>query len=82
MIKRLTSEEFDNLHLHRRGRSSVFYNTLLEMKVGEAIIIEKKEWRPKYPPTTIINRVQKNFGYKFTWGALSDRSGWAVKRIK
>ncbi len=82
MIRKIEPEEFERLTLHGRGRSSPFYNAVLALKVGEALVIEKKDWKAKYSPTIVVNRVAKKHGYKYLCGALPDRSGWAVKRVK
>ena len=82
MIKRISAEEFDRMPLHGQGRSSAAYNAILSLKVGEAIIIEKKDWKPKYPPTHLVNKIERKFGMKFIRGALPDRSGWGIKRVK
>lgn len=80
-MKKITSEEFDNIYGHGKGASSPLYNLLLQMKIGDAFVILKSEWHKKYPPTTIINRVQRRHKMKFEWKALPDRTGWAVKRV-
>lgn len=82
MIEKLTSEEFDQLTLHGRGRSSPVFNALISLKPGEAMSVKKKNWKPKYPPTLMVKRIEKKYGYKFAHGALPDRSGWAMKRVK
>ena len=82
MLKKIKSEEFEQLPLHGKGRSSPAYNAILSMKVGDAIIIEKQGWKRKDAPTTLVNKIERKFGMKFIRGALADRSGWAVKRVK
>jgi len=81
-MKKITSEEFDQLSLHGKGSSSPLYNALLNMKPGDAMIIHKSEWHVKYPPTKVMNKVERKYGFQFERGALADRSGWAVKRVK
>lgn len=81
-MKKLSSDEFDALPLHGKGSSSPLYNKLLNLQVGEALIILKTEWYVKYSPTTTMNRIERTRGYQFQRGALADRSGWAVKRVK
>lgn len=82
MPKKINSAEFDKLPLFGKGRSSAVFNAILSLKVNEALIITKAEWKPKYPPTKIVTRIEQRFKMKFIRGALPDRSGWAVKRIK
>jgi hypothetical protein len=81
-MKKLSPEEFDKLPLHGQGRSSPFFNAILNLKVNENIIIEKNEWKPKYSPLRLVNRIERKFGMKFVRGALPDRSGWGIKRVK
>jgi len=52
------------------------------MKPGDAMIIHKSEWHVKYPPTKVMNKVERKYGFQLERGALADRSGWAVKRVK
>lgn len=82
MPQKIDSEAFDSLPLFGKGRSSAVFNAILSLKVNEALIITKAEWKPKYPPTQMVNRITRRFGMKFIKGALPDRSGWAVKRVK
>ncbi|MFI5218767.1 MAG: hypothetical protein ACHQNT_04700 [Bacteroidia bacterium] len=81
-IEKLSSEEFDHLALHGRGRSSPAFNAIVSLQPGEAITIKKTGWKPKYPPTRLVKKIEKKYGFRFKRGALPDRSGWAVQRIK
>ena len=77
-----TAEEFRAIKLHGRGSSSPFYNAILNLRVDQALEIKKTEWHPKYPPTRIVNYIEKRHGLKYERGALPDRSGWMVLRVK
>ena len=81
-IEKLNSEEFYQTPLHGRGGSSAVFNAIMELQVGEGLKIKKAGWTPKYPPTRIVKRIEKKFGFRFKRGALPDRSGWGVIRIK
>jgi hypothetical protein len=81
-MEKITKEEFISTPLHRRGRTSHFYNEMLKLKPDEGLTIYKKEWRAHYAPTQMANRIAKRYGYKFEQGALLDRSGWRVLRVK
>jgi len=81
MIEKISSEEFDRLALHGRGRSSPAYNAIVSLKPGEAIAIKKSGWKPKYPPTRLVKKIEKKYGFHFKRGPLPDRSGWGVMRI-
>jgi hypothetical protein len=81
-MKKITTEEFDEILGHGKGSSSPLFNHLIEMKPDDAFILYKTEWHAKYSPTATVNRVSKKYNMSFSWKALPDRSGWAVKRVK
>ena len=81
-MEKITKEEFLSTPLHRRGRTSHFYNELLKLKPDEGLTIYKKEWGRSYAPTHMANQIAKRYGYKFEQGALPDRSGWRMLRVK
>lgn len=81
-MDKITKEDFNKLSLHGKGSSSTVYNSIFKLKVDEALIIYKTEWYVKYHPSLIIKRIEKKYGFKYEFGSLADRSGWAVMRIK
>jgi len=82
-MKKLTAEEAQDMHPLRPGRFTLLYTQLMQMKVGEALIIERgKDWVTKYPPYNTIRNVAKNTGFVFDFGRMPDVSGWLVKRVK
>ena len=81
-MKKITSDQFDDLFGHGKGSSSPLFNHLIQMKPDDAFILYKTEWYVKYPPTTIVNRVMRKYKMSFLCKGLPDRSGWAVKRVK
>ena len=63
------------------GRNaSEFYTEAFNLAPGEALIIERKEWRQKASPGRMIGALQKKHKRKYIVRALSDKSGWGVKR--
>lgn len=81
-MRKISKDEFDGINGHGRGSSGPFFNKLLQISVGESFVLEKSEWKKKYPPTTIINRVMKNYPLVFKWKILPSRDGWAILREK
>lgn len=81
-MKKLNEEEFQNLPLKGRGRSSHVFNSIVNLKVGEAILIEKKDWSRKAGPSTLVRYIEKNHNMRFKCAALAEGNGWAVKRIE
>ncbi len=77
----LKEDEFNNLALKGKGRSSPIFNSIVNLNVGEAVLIEKKDWNRKASPSTLVKYIEKTCGLKFTCGALVNGQGWAVKRI-
>ena len=81
-MEKITAEQFDMIGLHGRARTSPFYNEMLKLKPGEGLTILKKEWQRSYAPTKIAGSIARKYGYQFKQGALPDRSGWRVLRVK
>lgn len=81
-LTKITSEEFDKLMLHGRGKSSPFYDAVYSLKVGEAFIMLNNDWHQKYSPSKIARKLEKKFGVLYKIGKLADKSGWAIKRLK
>ena len=84
MFKKLTSEEFEQLKIKGWGRSSPTYNAILGLKVGEAIMILKTQWRRNKPPSSTCRAIEKKWPdlkLKYKCVALADDSGWAIKRL-
>ena len=79
-MKRITEEEFRNLPIKGRGSATASFNMMINLQPGEAIVIERSEWRQKKSPSSMCRYIEKHYGMKFICGALADGSGWAVKR--
>lgn len=80
-MKKLSAEEYEQLPLKGKGRSSAVFNSIINLKTGEALLIEKKDWKRKASPGTLIRYIEKNHNLKLSCAAVNDGSGWAVKRI-
>lgn len=80
-MKKLSTEEFEHLPIKGKGRSSHVFNSIINLKSGEALLIEKKDWKRKAAPGTLVRYIEKTHNMKFTCGAVDNGAGWAVKRI-
>lgn len=80
-MKLLSEEEYKNLNLKGKGRSSELFNSLINLKKGEAVLIEQKDWNRKAGPSTLVKYIEKNHQMKFVYAALSGEKSWVVKRI-
>jgi hypothetical protein len=80
-MRKLSAEEYEQLPIKGKGRSSLVFNSIINLRAGEAVLIEKKDWKRKAAPGTLVRYIEKKHNMKLSCGALNDGSGWAVKRI-
>ncbi len=80
-MKKLTSDEFEQLPIRGKGRSSHVFNSIVNLQVGEALLIEQKDWKRKASPSTLVRYIEKNHDMKFSCGSIAGGNGWAVRRI-
>ncbi|MDX2172434.1 MAG: hypothetical protein SFY56_04895 [Bacteroidota bacterium] len=80
-MKKLSAEEFAQLLIKGKGRSSVVFNSLINLKEGEGLLIEQKDWNRKAAPSTLIKYIEKKYQMRFSFGTLVSGGGWAVQRI-
>ncbi len=80
-MKKLSADEFALLPIKGKGRSSVVFNSLINLKEGEGLLIEQKDWNRKSAPSALIRYIEKKYQMKFSFGTLTNGSGWAVQKI-
>jgi hypothetical protein len=80
-MKLLSEEEYKGLSLKGKGRSSELFNSIINLKKGEAVLIEQKDWNRKAGPSTLIKYIEKNHNMKFVCAALTNEKSWVVKRV-
>lgn len=80
-MQKLTSDEYEQLAIRGKGRSSHVFNSIVNLQVGEALLIEQKDWKRKASPSTLVRYIEKNHGMRFSCGAIAGGNGWAVRRI-
>ena len=81
-MKKLNVEEASKTGIIKNGRTTRVRGALMELQVGEAIIVEKGiDWVGKTPPYRIANYYSKQSGRKFMSGQTTDKKGWIIKRI-
>lgn len=81
-MRKLSATEFEQLPIKGKGRSSHVFNSIVNLKEGEALLIERKDWNRKAGPSTLVRYIEKKHEMKFMCGALEGGKGWAVKRIE
>ncbi len=81
-MKFLTPAEAENIIPLTKGRETLLSIKLKQLKVGEAIVLEAKEWKTKSSPYRVANNISKQHGWKFEQGRMPDGSGWVFKRMQ
>jgi len=81
-MRKLSPDEFAQLPIKGKGRSSVIFSSLINLKEGEGLLIEQKDWNRKAAPSSLIRYIEKRYKMNFTFGALANGEGWAVQRLK
>ena len=82
-MKKLTREEKDNLVLKPKGRSSYIRTVCENMKEGDIILLEPKDftWKSK-APYDFIRRLHEKGSKRYTCLKVMDGSGWVIERVK
>lgn len=81
-MRKLSPSEFEQLPIKGKGRSSHVFNSIVNLKEGEALLIERKDWNRKAGPSTLVRYIEKKHQMKFLCGAIEGGKGWAVKRVE
>lgn len=81
-MRKLSPGEFEQLPIKGKGRSSHVFNSIVNLKEGEALLIERKDWNRKAGPSTLIRYIEKKHQMRFLCGAIEGGKGWAVKRVE
>lgn len=82
IMKKISSEEFDQRPTYGRGGHSKVYLALLKLEPGEALLIEPEDWQRKYPATQIARAIEKKYDRKFEGGKDALTGGWAFRRAR
>lgn len=77
----VAQEEISSLNLKGKGRSSEVYNSIINLKENEALLIEKTDWNRKASPSSLVKYIEKKHQLTLSYAALSNNNGWLVKRL-
>ena len=81
-MKHLTREEAAQLETRPNGRLSWARGFLFGMKVGDIVLVERKDWKQNRVPSTVIKRMTGKEGREWTVKTLLDGSGWIIERVR
>jgi hypothetical protein len=80
-MKKLTAEEASSIVPLKHSRETQLSAMLKQLQVGEAVVLEAKEWKTKSTPYRVANHIAERHGWLFEQGRMPDGSGWVFKRI-
>lgn len=81
-MKKLSAEEASGIVPLKHSRETLLSAMLKQLQVGEAIVMEAKDWKTKGTPYRVANNIAKRQGWKFEQGRMPDGSGWVFKRVE
>jgi hypothetical protein len=82
-MKQITKEEAQKIKARPEGRASYTLGILMNMNVGEVILLEPHDWTQKYrKPSTYCLEVGRKTGRAWKCVTALDGSGWVIERIK
>lgn len=88
-MKKLSPFEFERLQFVTGSiyKENPVIEEVNKLAVDESLLVEKKDWTYKSPPSQLINssaraKNHKLYGKRFMTRLLQNDQGWAVKRIK
>lgn len=81
-MKKLSAEEASSIVPLKNSRETLLSAMLKQLQVGEAVVLEAKDWKTKSTPYRVANYIAKRHGWKFEQGRMPDGSGWLFKRVE
>jgi len=82
-MKKLSKEEALSIDQVASGRGSFAYRVLMNMAVGEFILLERKDWTwKKMVPSTYCLRLGRKKNREWRCNRAVDGSGWVIERVK
>jgi len=82
-MKRITKAEADQMVKRPDGRLTYARGLLITMKVGEVILLERKDWTRKWQvPSTFCKWLGRETTGAWKCETLMDGTGWVIERLK
>jgi hypothetical protein len=82
-MRKLTREEAQKIKAKPEGRSNYLRGVLLNMEVGEIVLIEPVDWTQQYrKPSTYCLELGRKTGRVWKCVTALDGSGWVIERVK
>ncbi len=81
MITIIPKEEAPEILPVSRGRNTLLRVMLMQMKVGEILVLPKEDWKTKNSPRYIIAYLRKKTSLRYDYGKSIDGKGWQFRRV-
>jgi len=82
-MKHITKEEAQQIKVKPHGRASYARGVLLNMNIGDIIILEKADWNQKrLQPGTYCLQLGRDVKRLWKCETIVDGSGWVIGRVK
>jgi len=82
-MRTLTKEEALMIKVRPEGRTTYARGILMNMRVGEMILLEPKDWTQKHrKPRTYCLQLGRLTGRAWKCATALDGSGWVIERVK
>lgn len=79
----ITDAEAESIIAKPAGNASRLRTMMLQLKTGQILLVERKDWRWKTKaPSVMCRRLERKSTLKFECKVMLDGSGWLIKRVK
>lgn len=76
-----SEQEAANYTPLRGKRNTLVAAKLAQLEIGQALIIERKDWKTKTSPFRIVNAFARKHHRTFDKAYTNDGTGWWIKRL-
>lgn len=81
-MRKLSKKEAAALETRPPGRMAPLRAHLLNLEVGEALLIERSDWQQRRrSPSTMLRRMATRTGRDFDMRVMMNGTGWVVTRL-
>ena len=78
-MKKLTEEEAKKLTVKGKRKATPVFEEILNLKSGEYLQIEPKDWTRKSSPSKVCRYIEKRYSKKYECRPLTHKQGWLIK---
>jgi len=75
-------EEYSKARKRIEGNWSPVTIAIINLQVGQHLLIEKSDWHRKKAPFDLVRLIKKKTGHTYLVESLLDNTGWFVTRTQ